>query len=141
MYAGAVVEFWASSETFEPAGEASEAVRRRIEPLLQDRLTNSRFAAVQLLLRYVPIIMPTEMLDRYPARSKARIKQRILDCAPQLHSETFVSGSIVEQVDAYLSGIRTASPLLTKFGVSPAAIEEFGQLLAKMTTTTRARNV
>ena len=126
------MEFWASSETYEPAGNASEAVRRVVEPLIQDQFTRSPFAAVQLLLRYIPIIMPLGMLDRYPARSKARIKQKILDCAPQLHYETFVSGSWHEQVDAYVSGIRTSSPLLTKFGLSPAEIDEFEQLLGRV---------
>jgi hypothetical protein len=134
------VEFWASSETYEPADHASEAVRRVIEPLLNHRLTNSRFANVQLLLRYVPVIMPTEILDRYPARSRARIKQRVLECAPQLRYETFVSGSFNDQVDAYLNGIRTASSSMKKFGISPAEIGDFEQLLAAIATTTRAMN-
>ncbi|WP_208622632.1 hypothetical protein, partial [Sphingomonas faeni] len=65
------MEFWASSEIYGPADQASEAVRRVIEPLLNHQLRDSRFAAVELLLRYIPVIMPTEMLDRYPSRSKA----------------------------------------------------------------------
>jgi len=136
-----VVEFWASSEIYRPADQASEAVRHVIEPLLNHQLKNSRFAAVELLLRYIPVMMPTEMLDRYPACSKARIKQRVLDCAPQLHYETFVSGKFDEQVDAYVSGIRTTSSLMTKFGVSPAEIEEFEHLLAEVATTAKSLKV
>ena len=136
-----VVEFWASSEIYGPADQASEAVRRVIEPLLNHQLRNSRFAAVELLLRYIPVIMPTEMLDRYPSRSKARIKQRVLDCSPQLHYETFVSGEFGDQVDAYVGGIRTTSSLLTKFGVSPVEIEEFEHLLAAVATTAKSMKV
>lgn len=135
------MEFWASSEIYGPADQASEAVRRVIEPLLNHQLKNSRFAAVELLLRYIPVVMPIEMLDRYPSRSKARIKQRVLDCSPQLHYETFVGGKFDDQVDAYVGGIRTTSSLLAKFGVSPADVEEFDQLLATVATTTKSMKV
>jgi hypothetical protein len=125
------VEFWASSEGYQSASDAIEKVRRSIEPILQQILDKSRFSDERLLIRYVPIVMPFDLLDRYPARSKPRIKQRILDCAPQLNYDVFNNGSFTEQVEVYLDGIRTASYLLQKFGFSAADVTDFEMLLVK----------
>jgi hypothetical protein len=126
-----IVQFWASSEIYQPADAASETVRRTVEPVLNSLLNSSTLAGIDLLLRYVPVIMPEHFLDRYPARSKVIIKQRILDCAPHLDYSTFVSGSFLDQLEVYLAGLRTASPLLARFGLSNAEVSEFEATLTK----------
>jgi hypothetical protein len=125
------VEFWASSETSAAADAAIEKIRRAIEPMLQDLLRRSQFATTKLLVRYVPIVMRPELIDRYPPRSEARLEQRVLDCAPELDYETFVRGSFVDQVRAYVDGLRTASVLLPEFGFSLADAHDFEALLLR----------
>jgi hypothetical protein len=93
-------------------------------------LRASQLNGTKFLLRYVPIVMPPELLGRYPSRSEAKLKEQTLECAPQLDHSIFVDGSPEEQVRAYVDGIRTSSPLLSKFGLSPAAVQDFDALLA-----------
>ena len=78
------MEFWASSESYAPADSNLERARHFVEPYLNDTLEKSSMADVELKLRYIPIVMPVDMHDRYKERSKARIKQKIYDCAPHL---------------------------------------------------------
>jgi hypothetical protein len=84
----------------------------------------------QCKLRYVPIVMPEEMLPRYPARSKLRKKDRIYDCAPILDFEVFVEGRFEDQLREYLRGIAPSAPHLASLGASPQQIEEFKAILA-----------
>jgi hypothetical protein len=126
------LEFWASSESDAASFGALDRVRRSVEPVLQEMLASSNLAAANLRFRYVPIVMTDEILDQYPARSRAQLKQRILDCAPQLDRRSFIHGSFGDQVQTYVEGIRTALPLLPKFGLSPTDVRDFEALLAKV---------
>jgi hypothetical protein len=125
------LEFWASSESDAASYPAIKKVQETVEPVMRDLLRGSRFEAAKLLLRYVPVVMPPELLDRYPPRSKARLKQRILECAPQLQYEPFVRGSFTDQVRVYVDGIRTASSFLPKFGLSLEEVRDFEGLLTR----------
>jgi len=62
--------FWASSEVYAPAGESSELMRRAVEPRLNRGVAASILVGLDCELRYVPIIMPASMLERYPTRSR-----------------------------------------------------------------------
>jgi len=86
-------------------------------------------AELRIKLRYVPIIMPEGMRERYPARSRVRKKENLYDCAPQLKYEVFVEGTFSEQVDEYLRGIALSAPHLGKLGASQQQIEEFKRIL------------
>ena len=125
------MEFWAASESDLASYPAVEKVRRAFEPVFRELLSDSGLTATKLLLRYVPIVMPPDLVDNYPCHTKARPAQRILDCAPQLDYEIFVRGSFADQVQAYAHGIRAASPLLPKFGFSPANVSDFEMLLSR----------
>jgi hypothetical protein len=125
------VEFWAASESDAASYAAVESVRLAIEPVLADLLRQSQLSAATLLFRYVPIVMPPELLDRYPPRSEARLKERIVDCAPQLDHETFVQGGFGDQVQTYVDGIRTDSALLQQFGLYESDVREFQTLLTR----------
>jgi hypothetical protein len=70
------LEFWASSESHQPAGMGLERARKCVEPFLNSAFTASSLAALQGKLRYVPIVMPEEMHARYPIyRSGGSIPQ------------------------------------------------------------------
>jgi hypothetical protein len=123
------MEFWASSETYQPAGHASEVVRRLVEPMLNAAFDASSLERIEGKLRYVPIIMPEGMRERYPARSQLRKKQQIYDCAPQLNYETFVDGTFEQQVREYVRGVAESAPHLSGLGASPEQIAEFEKIL------------
>lgn len=124
------MEFWASSEVYRPADPASEKARRCVEPYLTAAFAASGLATLECLLRYVPIIMPDGMRERYPARSKLRKKQRVYDCAPQLNYELFVDGTFEDQLREYLGGIAPSAPHLAALGASPQQIKEFETIIA-----------
>lgn len=71
------------------------------------------------------------MKKNYPERSKARIRQGIYDCAPQLDYETFVSGTRRQQFEEYFRGIATSTPHLKKFGATAEQVAEFERILAE----------
>jgi hypothetical protein len=104
--------------------------RRCVEPFLNAAFAASSLATLDAKLRYVPIVMPEGMRERYPARSKLRKKERLFDCAPQLNYEVFVEGSFEDQLQEYLRGIALSSPYLAALGASPEQIAEFEAILA-----------
>lgn len=104
--------------------------RRCVSPFLSGAFAVSRLATLEGLLRYVPIVMPEGMRQRYPARSKLRKKQRIYDCSPQLNYEVFVGGSFEDQLREYIRGIAESAPHLAGLGATPEQIEEFNQIMA-----------
>jgi hypothetical protein len=122
--------FWASSEVHEPAYAGLARARKCVEPYLNAKLAVSSLAALDCKLRYVPIVMPTEMRDRYPARSRLRRKERVYDCAPQLDYDTFVTGTFKEQLTEYIAGIAPSAPHLAKLGATKDQIAEFEKILA-----------
>jgi hypothetical protein len=123
--------FWASTEAHEPAYEAVRMCRLSVEPFLNTAFAASGLASVEAKLRYIPIVMPAGMRERYPARSRLRRKERIYDCAPQLDYEVFVSGSLEQQLKAYIDGIASSAPHLSEFGATNEQIAEFKNILAR----------
>jgi len=106
------------------------AVRRAVEPFLNLRFASSSLAALEGKLRYVPIIMPDGLRERYPARSKLRKKEGVYDCAPQLDYEVFVSGTFEDQLREYVRGIAESAPYLAGLGATPEQIGDFEQIMA-----------
>jgi hypothetical protein len=124
------LRFRASAEVFRAAFPAMDRARRCVEPFLNAAFAASSLAMLDAKLRYVPIVMPEGMRERYPARSKLRRKERLFDCAPQLNYEVFVEGSFEDQLREYLRGIALSSPHLAGLGASPEQIAEFEAILA-----------
>lgn len=124
------MEFWASSESHQPASAALEKTRRNVESFLNAAIAASDLATLQCKLRYIPIVMPESMHARYPARSKLSKKERIYVCAPILDYEVFVDGKFDDQLQEYLRGIALSLPHLIDLGASPQQVEEFGTILA-----------
>jgi hypothetical protein len=122
--------FWASAEIFQPASAAMNAVRQCVEPFLNFSFAASSLQALEVKLRYVPIIMPEGMRERYPARSKLRKKERLYDCAPQLNYDVFVEGRFEDQPHEYLRGIGETTPHLAALGATPQQIEDFENIMS-----------
>lgn len=123
------MEFWASSESHKPASQALEATRKKVEPFLNAALAASSLSPLPVKLRYIPIVMPKDMLSRYPARSKPNLKEQIYVCAPVLDYEVFVSGSSTEQVREYVRGVSQSAPHLLAFGASAEQTRTFIEIL------------
>ena len=124
------MEFWASSEAFRLAGPASEEIRKCVEPRLNAAFTDSALSDLNRELRYVPIIVPEGLRERYSARSELREKERIYVCAPQLDYAVFVSGSFDDQLREYVRGIAGSAPYLAGLGATPEQIKEFEEIIA-----------
>jgi hypothetical protein len=126
---GAGLEFRALAEVDQPAWASMHKVRLAVESYLNAAFAQSSLAEFSIKLRYVPIIMPVGMRERYPSRSKVRKKENLCDCAPQLNYEIFVEGTFAEQIDEYLRGVALSAPHLAKLGASQPQIEEFKKIL------------
>lgn len=122
--------FWASAEVYRLAFPALDLVRRSVEPYLNGVFAQSRLAALYCKIRYVPIVMPAGMRERYPARSKLHRKQRIYDCSPQLNYEVFVDGAFEDQLREYLRGLEEVAQHLPKLGATPEQVAAFSAILA-----------
>jgi len=124
------MNFWASAEVFDTAFPALDKTRRSAEPFLNAAFAASNLGSLEGKLRYVPIVMPEGMRERYPARSKLRKKERIYDCAPQLDYDVFVHGTFEEQLREYIRGIAESAPHLAGLGATPEQIEDFNRIMA-----------
>jgi hypothetical protein len=123
------MKFWASSESYGPAGVNVERARQIVEPYLVKALNESLLKNVELEIRYVPIVMPSDMHKIYPQRSRAHVKKKIFDCAPHLCYEVFNSTDYAQQISQYVRGIEQSVPHLAKFGLTPVQIEAFEHIL------------
>jgi hypothetical protein len=124
------MEFWASCEAHIKIYDRLKNVWCLVEPYLNDIFENSSLSFLNIELRYIPIVMSPESLANYPARSRAKIKQKIYLCAPQLDYQTFVDGTLSDQLDEYLRGIALSSPYLKKFGATLEQVREFDLIIA-----------
>ncbi len=127
----AILEFWASSETDLAASKAEAFCRKLVEPYLTECFDASKLVSLDVKLRYVPVIMRPNWAVKYPSRSKARIKQRVYDCAPQLDFFPFVFGTPEEQLQEYMRGIASSGAHLAKFGATTGQVAAFAQIMAE----------
>jgi hypothetical protein len=100
-----------------------------VEPYLNAAFSTSSLAMLECKLRYVPIVMPEGMRERYPARSKLRKKERIYDCAPQLDYDVLVHGTFEDQLKEYMRGIGLSTPYLAGLGASPQQVKDFEAII------------
>lgn len=123
------MEFWASSEAYQPAGAGLEAARLRVEPFLNAAFAESSLSGLNCELRYVPIVMPDGMRERYPARSRREKGKLIYNCCPQLDYDVFVEGTLEAQLREYIRGIATSAPFFPDLGASPQQVQDFISIL------------
>ena len=104
-------------------------VRDQVERYLNEAFVASVLADLNIKIRYVPIVMDNEARLNYPARSKARLKEKIYDCAPQLAYQPFIVGNWSEQVCEYLLGLNGCCEGITKFGATDGQVAKFKEIL------------
>lgn len=109
-----------------------DKARRCVEPSLNAAFAASNLSTLECELRYVPIIMPKPMRQRYPARSKLRKKERLYDCSPQLDYDVFVVGAFTDQLKEYLRGVALSGPYLAGLRASPEQVENFNAIMAEV---------
>lgn len=127
------MHIWASAEVFQLAYPALDRLRKLVVPYLNAAFAVSNLADLAIEIRYVPIVMPDGMRERYPARSRLHLKKHLYDCAPQLNYEVFVSGSEQMQLKEYLDGIASSASYLARLGASSQHIVSFHEILTKAT--------
>lgn len=123
------MEFWASAEVYRSADEGLEAARLCVEPFLNAAFAKSSLSGLNCTLRYVPIVMPEGMRERYPARSRREKGQPIYNCCPQLDYDIFIEGTLEAQLREYIRGIATSAPFLRDLGASPQQVQDFNSIL------------
>jgi len=123
------MKFWASFEAFKPAFDSLAEVELSIEAYLNAEFANSVLAKLDCKIRYIPIVMPEGMKERYPERSKLRKKASLYDCAPKLDYKVFVEGSFEDQLKEYIRGISLSAPYLADLGATREHIDEFNSIL------------
>jgi hypothetical protein len=135
------VKYTYSAEVFKPAYASLAEVARMVDKYLQAAISTSGLSGLDVELRYVPIVMPTNMHGRYSERSKLRKSQRLYDCAPTLNYDFFVSGSKEAQLNEYIRGIRLSSPFLAQLGASGEQVREFEEILNSVNFQTINANI
>jgi len=128
-----------SSETYRPASEAVRRCGRLVGPIIEARFFEGMLGSSTAELFYVPIVMPSEMHDKYAERSRARLKQKRFECAPHLDYHLFASGSQADQVAEYVRGIATSLPDLPRLGLSSDQMLEVRAILQDAKSIADAR--
>ena len=123
------MDFWASSETYGAAGDAVDEVRRRVQPFLAERLLRSELRDVVGEIRYIPIVMPDNLLEKYKERSGLNKPQSIYVCAPHLSYELFLNGSFDQRKREYLRGLSLSLPYLNGLNLSESQVGVFAQMI------------
>jgi hypothetical protein len=122
--------FWESCEAERMAYGNLAIVSKAAEPYLNKEFDGSSLNDLHITLSYIPIVMPEQGRKNYPERSRAKIKQSVYLCAPQLDYPTFVNGSLDAQCIEYMRGIALTSPHLKKFGATLEQIADFDAVIA-----------
>jgi hypothetical protein len=121
--------FWASAEVFQPAYDMLRRCRVSIEERLNKDLAKSSLLNLNVQIRYVPIVMPSDMIARYPARTNVQKSKRLLDCAPQLDYDAFIDTDFPRALHEYIQGIIRESHHLSELGLSTSQIIEFVRIV------------
>lgn len=125
------MQFWESTEVFGEAFDAVVLCGRSFNQHLNKKFKESILAEFDAEFRFVPIVMPIDMHKKYTERSKLQRKLRIIDCAPHLDFETFVSGTFKDQLTEYVRGIATCVHMLAKLGATSEQVAAFEHLLSE----------
>ena len=121
--------FQSAAECHSTAYKAGTIVRKVVEPYLNDAFSRGSLAHLDLKLRYVPIVMPADMIDMYPERSFANVPLRVYDCATHIDFVTYVSGNLKQQLTKYFRGTSLVSPHLVSFVAGPDQLVEFEHII------------
>lgn len=100
-------------------------ISRQMEHLISSRISESSLLNLDTEFCYIPILMPNDMLDRYPARSSYSRKEDVIYCCPQLDYDRYKSGDGAVRREVVYEGLGEARKLMKRANFSDAQIEEF----------------
>lgn len=120
---------WGSAELFIDVDAAYVRCERAVEAYLNQAFATSSLATLDVEIRYIPIIMPAGMRERYPARSKLRKKQNLYVCAPQLNYDVFIADDYEAQLKEYIAGLASTTQHLPALGASPEQVTDFNLII------------
>jgi hypothetical protein len=127
------LKFWAGAEVFQPAYASLSKCRNLVQLHLNEALSQSGLASFDAEVRYVPIVMPIGMRERYPARSKLHRKDKAFDCSPQLDYNIFITGTFEEQLREYVEAVSNEAGALKGLGASDEQVDSFRSIIAVIT--------
>jgi hypothetical protein len=133
------MEYGCSVETEKCVSERVLFIARATEQMIAERLVAGELSNIDILVRYVPIIMNPEWAKHYPSRTKVSHKHRVLDCAPQLNFEKFSDGPLDGAAKEYVSGIIDCLPLLAKLKFSSSEIGQVGEFFDRVAADLQAQ--
>jgi hypothetical protein len=123
------MEYLWSAESDRPAGDSLMRVAPKVDLFIKAQINEGVFSRCPIKIRYVPIIMPPELQDRYPARSRVRRKENVYSCCPQLDYDLFVGGTFNDILAVFLGGLDEVPSGLHKLGAPHEVIFAFEELL------------
>ncbi len=123
------MELVASSESHIHAGERFGSYSIALENRVIDLVATSSLHEFDAKVRYVPIIMPPERTEAYPARSRLEKSKRIVDVCPQLNFHIFRDRSDDALKMEWLRGLESVADGLGRLGASQEMIEEWNEIL------------
>ncbi len=132
--------FWASAEVERSAFQNLDAIRRLVEPWLNEAFATSALAQVDGAIWYIPIVMPPASEARYPARSRFQKSKRVYSCCPQLDYAVFVSQDRDAHLKCYLDGLQECAPYLMRLGATIEQTDVFLRLLERAFEELRKRH-
>ena len=116
------MKFSASIETRHGFGRDAFDIMRAALDFFPARLAAGVLGRLDLELCYVPILMPEELVDAYPARSRIDRAKRIISCSPRLDADKWATASVEGRIALYAQGLRECAPLVQKVGATDAEI-------------------
>lgn len=120
-----------SVETHKDVYENIWVVARVVRSFLQDEMSKGEFAASDIEVLYVPVVMPEDIIERYPERSRLRRRTKTAICSPQLNYQVFLSESRSEQLAEYLRGLMNVVPLIAKLEGDDVLSSKFSSLIRR----------
>ena len=117
------MKFTASIETHSHFGRLPFELLRAALDFFPSRLAEGVLGCVHLELCYAPILMPEELVDAYPARSRIDRAKRIISCSPQLDADDWMAASVEGRIALYAQGLRECASLMKRMGASDAEIQ------------------
>jgi hypothetical protein len=107
-----------------------DVVGRTVEAEINRLFSVSPLSALDVKIRFIPIVMPEGMREHFRPRSDLKKKRRIYDCTPYLDYDTFAQGTFDEQLREYMRGLTEAVPYLAGLGATSEQIGCFKGILA-----------
>ena len=108
------MNFFMSAEIEEGADEGERSVRKKIEPLMIELLSEVELESGLKEWSFIPIIMSDKFIAGFPEFVKLRRKDKSLDCRVHIEYERFKSAHEQEQVMMALDAMERSIKMMDR---------------------------